>query len=518
MFGASELIASEARGMATSYWATRKPDAVAVRDRFGNRTFREVNAAANRIVGLLRANGVGAGAHIAFLSSNRAEVMEIMAATLRGGYRLVPVNWHLTTGEVAYILKDSQAKAFFVEARFPAALAASRGSTDLALRVSIGGEAEEHVALDLALRAHDPSDISNPVLGSTMFYTSGTTGRPKGVFRPNLSLLAKEALTKYDPQNDVQLCAGPTYHGAPLTLETRTAMTVGVPVVYMDKWDSLEALSKIQDYRITHMHMVPIMFQRLLAVPETVRASFDLTSLKNVLHGAAPCPPEIKRAMIDWLGPIIHEYYAGTEGGAGFGMSSEEWLKKPGSVGKRPMSPGVKILDETGSECAAGTAGTIFFERPQANGFSYFNDPVKTESSHVGAYFTLGDIGYFDEDDYLFLTGRTAECIISGGVNIYPQEIDNALVGHPAVEDCATVGVPNDQWGEEVKAVVVLRSGWTPSDALATEIIAVARACLAGYKTPRSVDFVGELPRNAAGKIERHKVRAPYWTGRAMQI
>jgi long-chain acyl-CoA synthetase len=518
MFNPSDVIASEARGMGASYWARQKPDAVAVHDRFGARTFAQVNADANRIVRLLRASGVQPGEHIAFLSSNRAEAMALMAANLRGGYRLVPINWHLTADEVAYILKDSDARAFFVEGRYPAALEASRADAELKLKAVIGGEAEGHVSLDAALAALDGSDIDDPVLGSTMLYTSGTTGRPKGVFRRDLNLLAPGALANYDPNTDVQLCAGPIYHGAALTVEMRTAMSVGAPVVFMERWDSVEALRNIQTHRITHAHMVPIMFQRLLALPADVRQSFDVSSLKYILHGAAPCPPEVKRAMIDWFGPIIHEYYSGTEGGAGFTLDSHEWLRKPGSVGKRPPAPRVRILDDDGADCPTGVAGRIYFERPAANGFTYYKDDAKTADSHVGDYFTLGDIGHFDADDYLFLTGRTADCIISGGVNIYPQEIDNELLKHPAVEDCATVGAPNAEWGEEVKAVVILRPGWSASDALAAELTAQVRGALAAFKTPRSVDFVGELPRNAAGKIERGKVRAPYWRGRAIQI
>jgi long-chain acyl-CoA synthetase len=512
----AELIAAEARGMAASYWAQRKPEAVAVYDRFGSRTFAEVNADANRIVRLLRANGVGAGDHIAFVCSNRAEVMEIMAASLRGGYRLIPVNWHLTTDEAAYIIDDCDARAVFVETRFDAALEAARKTAGLKVRLAVGGLADGFISLTEAMPDVDGSDIPDPVLGSTMFYTSGTTGRPKGVFRRDLNLVAATALARFDPDNDVQLCVCPTYHGAGLTIDTRTPMTGGAPVVFQDRWDSREVLRLIQDHRVTHVHLVPIMFQRLLAEPQ--HRSFDVSSLKYVMHGAAPCPPDIKRAMIDWVGPILYEYYAGTEGGAGFGMDSHEWLKKPGSVGRRPAGPAVRVLDDDGAECPRGVPGKLYFERPPANGFTYYKDPAKTEASHVGNYYTLGDIGYFDEDDYLFLTGRTADCIISGGVNIYPQEIDNEIIKHPAVEDAATVGAPNAEWGEEVRAVVTLRPGWTPSEALAAEIIATVRGNLAGFKVPRSVDFVSDLPRNAAGKIERGKVREPYWRGRKIQI
>jgi long-chain acyl-CoA synthetase len=222
--------------------------------------------------------------------------------------------------------------------------------------------------------------------------------------------------------------------------------------------------------------------------------------------------------MIEWFGPVLNEYYAGSEGGAGFVISAEEWLKKPGSVGKRPAMLGSKILDDEGNECPPGVPGKIYHQLPPGGGFTYYKDEAKTEKSRVGDFFTLGDVGYYDEDDYLFLTGRDAETIISGGVNIYPQEIDNELIKHEAVADSSTVGVPHDEWGEQVKAVILLKEGFAPSDALAQEILAFARANLPAFKAPRSVDFVRDLPRSEAGKIQRNKVRAPYWEGRARQI
>ena len=514
----TRLAEADARGMFTSFWAQVKPTAPAVYDRFGSRSFAEVNASANRIVRLLRRHGLLAGDHIAFLTSNRAEVMEILAASMRGGYRLTPINWHFTESEVALVLDDCDAKALFVETRFPAALAAARASTNLRARITIGGAAEGFLSLDAELAALDGSDIDDPALGGTMFYTSGTTGRPKGVMRPKPLNLLAGALATHSSDTDVQLCAGPTYHGAPLTVETRTAMTAGVPVVFLDRWDSVEVLSTIQERRITHAHMAPIMFQRLLAVPAEMRAGYDLSSLKHIVHGAAPCPPDVKRAMIDWLGPILNEYYSASEGGARFSLTSQEWLAKPGSVGKRPTDLQVRILDDEGRECPPGVAGRIFHQRSSDNPFVYYKDPEKTAAAYAGEFFHLGDIGYFDADDYLFLTGRSAECIISGGVNIYPQEIDNELLKHPAVEDSATVGAPNDEWGEEVKAVIQLRPGHAPSPELAAEILETARHGLAGYKIPRSVDFIDELPRNAAGKIQRGQVRARYWAGRERQI
>jgi long-chain acyl-CoA synthetase len=348
-----------------------------------------------------------------------------------------------------------------------------------------------------------------------MLYTSGTTGRPKGVYRKPVGFVM--APTPGEP-DDVQLCAGPAYHAAPLAFDVRAAMGAGATLVFLDKWDSEHTLRTIAERRVTHMHLVPIMFQRLLALPAEVKARYDVSSVKYIIHGAAPCPPEVKHAMIEWFGPVVNEYYAGSEGGAGFMIDSHEWLKKPGSVGKKPALLGSKILDEAGNECPPNVAGTIYHQLPPGGGFTYYKDEKKTQASRVGDYFTMGDMGYFDDDGYLFLTGRSAETIISGGVNIYPQEIDNELIKHPAVEDSCTVGIPHPEWGEEVRAVIQLKAGEAPSDALKREILAYGAARLAKFKVPRSLDFVTELPRSEAGKIQRNKVRAPSWDGRARQI
>jgi len=289
-----------------------------------------------------------------------------------------------------------------------------------------------------------------------------------------------------------------------------------LPVVLLDKWDSEAVLHTIERHRVTHSHMVPIMFQRLLALPNEVRARYDLSSVKRITHGAAPCPPEVKRAMIEWLGPVLNEYYAGSEGGAGFRISSEEWLKKPGSVGKMPDAEAARIVDDAGNPCGVGIEGTIYMRVGVE--FQYYKDDAKTKAARRDNYFTLGDIGYLDDDGYLFLTGRSAETIIAGGVNIYPQEVDNELIKHPAVEDSCTVGVPHDEYGEEVKAVIQLKPAYTPSEALREEILTLARTNLARYKIPRSLDFVDELPRSAAGKILRNRVRARYWEGRSRKI
>ncbi|MBW8812160.1 MAG: AMP-binding protein [Caulobacterales bacterium] len=513
------LEAAALSGMGFAVWAGHQPDKACVIDPDGRtRTYAEVNRNANRLARLFRQAGLKPRDAVALVSSNRAEFVEVLLATQRAGLRITPVNWHLTADEIGYILNDCEAKAVVCDARVAACGPAVAQAPGVVLKVAVGGEIAGFRDYDAALAAVDGHDIEDPVLGNQMLYTSGTTGRPKGVFResPVIVPQAMYAMRGYDAAS-VQLCAGPAYHAAPLAFDVRTALGAGATLVFLDKWDSEHTLRTIQDRRVTHMHLVPIMFQRLLALPAEIKAKYDLSSVKYIVHGAAPCPPEVKLAMIEWFGPVLSEYYAGSEGGAGFVIDSHEWLKKPGSVGKRPALLGSKILDEAGEECPPNVPGRIYHQLPPG-GFTYYKDTAKTEKSRVGDYFTLGDMGYFDEDGYLFLTGRDAETIISGGVNIYPQEIDNELIKHEAVADSATVGVPHDEWGEQVKAVVLLKPGYAPSDLLAQEILAFARDSLPAFKVPRSLDFVAELPRSEAGKIQRNKVRAPYWEGRARQI
>jgi long-chain acyl-CoA synthetase len=516
----ARLEAAAMVGMNTAVWASVQPDKPSVIDPDGQtRTFGEVNANANRLVRLLRNAGLKAGDAVAILTSNRGEFVEVQAATLRGGFRLTPVNWHLNVDEISYILNDCEALALFAEAKVATARPSADAAPDLKIKVSIGGAIEGFTPYDEALAGLDGSDITDPSLGNQMLYTSGTTGRPKGVFRavPAVTPQAMYAMRGYN-ETSVQMCAGPAYHAAPLVFDVRAAMGAGCPLIFMDKWDSEHVLATIDRYKVTHMHLVPIMFQRLLALPPEVKAKYDVSSVKYIVHGAAPCPPEVKFAMIEWFGPVLSEYYAGSEGGAGFMIDSHEWLKKPGSVGKRPELLGSKILDEQGNECPPNVSGTIYHQLPPGGAFTYYKDEKKTQASRVGDYFTMGDMGYFDDDGYLFLTGRSAETIISGGVNIYPQEVDNELIKHDAVADSATVGVPHDEWGEQVKAVILLKPGYQPSDLLAQEILGFARDSLPAFKVPRSLDFVTELPRSEAGKIQRGKVRAPYWEGRARQI
>ncbi len=504
-------------GMQPAVWAELQPDRVAIYDYTGqDRTFGALNANANRVARLLRGAGLSAGDAVALACSNRAEFCDVLFGALRCGLRVTPVNWHLTGEEIGYVVQDCEAKAFFADVRIAAAagIAASQCPA-LQLKVAIGGAIPGFADYDAALAGLDGGDIPDPERGYTMLYTSGTTGRPKGVHKPGVVYGAFQP--EADRARDVYLCTGPAYHAAPLAGNVRAPLLNGLPIVFLDKWDSEEVLRLIERHRISHSHLVPIMFQRLLALPPQVRGRYDLSSLKRINHGAAPCPPEVKRAMIEWLGPVLSEYYAGSEGGAGFRVSSEEWLAKPGTVGRRPSPDAAKIIDDAGQECPAGVAGAIYMKVP-ATGFEYYKDQSKTAASRIGDYFTLGDIGYLDEDDYLFLTGRSAETIIAGGVNIYPQEIDNELIKHPAVEDSCTIGVPHDEYGEEVRAVIQLKAGYGPSEALRSEILAYALASLAKFKIPRGLDFVDDLPRSAAGKVLRNRVREPYWAGRTRQI
>jgi long-chain acyl-CoA synthetase len=353
----------------------------------------------------------------------------------------------------------------------------------------------------------------DPVLGGTMLYTSGTTGRPKGVYRrrPPPAHLGAPVMraAAVDPTRDLALCTGPLYHAAPLAFNLALPLLLGMPVLLMERFDAEETLRLVETHRVTHTHMVPTMFHRLLALPEAVRARYDLSSLRFVLHGAAPCPVHVKQALLEWLGPVVYEYYAATEGGGTF-IGPKEWLERPGSVGRPVDGEQLVVLDGEGKELPPGQVGTVYIRAPEVGRFEYFKAPEKTDGAYRGDLFTMGDLGYFDEDGYLFLTGRSAELIISGGVNVYPAEVDAVLLMHPAVADAATVGVPDPEWGESVRAVVRLEPGYARGPELAERLREHCRAHLAGYKCPRGIDFAEALPRNEAGKLQRHKLRERY--------
>jgi long-chain acyl-CoA synthetase len=519
---ATNLDEALAVGMAVAHHAAQRPDQLALASAYGDRTFRALNQRANQLGHLLARAGLVPGDAIAVVARNRPEFVESWCAALRYGLRITPVNWHLTAEETGYIIDNCEARAVVYDAGLDSAgmldvIGATRACR---LRLAVGGEIAGFDDYESALAAESDADPERPVRGSQMLYTSGTTGRPKGVYRRELPLQRSVAqtLAAGDPQTDRCLCTGPAYHAAPLAFNITSPLNAGVGVVMMDRWDAEETLRLIERFRITHTHMVATMFHRLLELPAAVRSRYDLSSLKLVMHGAAPCPVHVKRAMIEWLGPILYEYYAATEGGNNFGIDSHTWLTKPGSVGRTPTPENTRILDDAGSVVGTGQVGTIYFRAPAVGRFEYFKAPEKTGDSYRGDWYTLGDMGYLDDDGYLFLTGRSAETIISGGVNVYPQEIDAALLQHPAILDVCTVGVPNDEWGEEVKAVVQLKPAFEARAELAEQIIAFARARLSGFKCPRSVDFVADLPRLPSGKIQRRLVRDRYWQGRDRKI
>jgi long-chain acyl-CoA synthetase len=521
---------ANARGMLLSWWAECIPDRSALvmagedgRQTAGGgrtggrgRTFGELNANINRLVRALRARGLEDGDGIALMCTNRAEFVEVVLAAQRGGLRLTPVNWQLTGDEAGYIVENCEAKAFVVAASIgdqAVGAAFDRGAS--LVRLAVGGELPGFESYEQAIAAEDGADITDPVLGSQMLYTSGTTGRPKGVHRPPgaQSALATANLCGYDEDHthsvDVHLCTGPMYHAAPLAFSVALPLLYGVPIVMMEQWDAVETLRLVEQHGVTHTHMVPTMFHRLLALPDDVRARYDLSSLRFVIHGAAPCPVKVKAELIDWLGPIVTEYYAATEG-VGTLVDSTTWLAHPGTVG-RPMLPGlVKVADDDGDELAPGEIGLVYLRPAMATRFDYYGDAEKTAGAYRGDYFTLGDLGYMDAEGYLFLTDRSTNLIISGGVNIYPAEIDAVLLQHPAVGDVATIGIPSEEWGEEVKAVVQPAGGVEPSDDLAAELLAFCRERLAHFKCPRSIDFTPRLPREDTGKIYKRFLRDKY--------
>jgi acyl-coenzyme A synthetase/AMP-(fatty) acid ligase len=435
------------------------------------------------------------------------------------------VNWHLQRDEVEYVVENCDAKAFLAHARFADVAATIPPRVPrLAVSASVGGAIPGFVSLEDAV-ASAPSDepLGEELEGSVMLYSSGTTGRPKGVRRPLARVPAGDPKSTIAAvgllmlfgmkEGDVYLSPAPLYHAAPLAFAS-SQHRVGATSVIMRRFDAEEALRLIQDQRVTTSQWVPTHFKRLLSLPEERRRRYDVSSLRVAVHAAAPCPIAVKQAMIEWWGDAIMEYYAGTEGG-GTLIRAAEWLTHKGSVGRHWAGGKVHILDEDGNEIGEpNREGAIYFEAPPdpAARFNYYKDEKKTAGTYRGDLFTIGDIGYLDAEGYLYLTDRQSNMIISGGVNIYPQETESHLVTHPKVHDVAVIGVPNEEMGEEVKAVVVPAAGVAAGPALADELIEFCRAHIAHYKCPRTIDFTDALPRTETGKMQKRKLRDRYWS------
>ena len=481
--------------------------------------YKTLNDRSNQIAQLLHRQGFRPRDHIALFMENNIRYFEIMWAAFRSGLVITPINRYLTADEAAYIINDCGAKAVFTSAYMSeVAVALPARTPECPLRYIIDGTCDGYDDLDQAMELCPATPLAEEPLGVTMLYSSGTTGQPKGVMKllpPNPVTKGAIILPKLHAygmdENSVYLSPAPIYHAAPLGY-TMGVLSLGGTVVMTPRFDAEDALRCIQDYNITHSQWVPTMFIRMLKLPDDARRQYDLSSHQVAIHAAAPCPIEIKRQMIDWWGPIIHEYYGGSEGIGSTAIDSYEWLKRPGSVGRERIGK-IRICDDAGDEVETGETGLIYFEHPKMP-FAYHNDPEKTRGAQnpkFSNWSTMGDVGYVDAQDFLYLTDRKSFMIISGGVNIYPQAIEDALVLHPSVADAAVIGVPNEDFGEEVKAVVQLMSGVEKSDDLASDLIAFTREKVAAYMAPRSVDFTPELPRLPTGKLYKHKLRDQYW-------
>ncbi len=492
-------------------------------------TFAELDAAANRCSRLLRAAGVQPGDHVAVCMENHDRYFEVIWGCHYAGAVYTACSSRLTSPELSYILRDSQAKVF-ITSKYKADQAAEivADTPGVTLRLMLDGTIPGYEGYEQAVAAQSPEPLDGVrIAGTDMLYSSGTTGMPKGVTKPFESIVLGDATAAVGSTlaalfgatfDSIYLTPAPFYHAAPLRFSLG-AQALGCTVVGMEHFDAEQYLALVERYDVTHTQVVPTMFVRFLKLPDEVRAKYDVSSLQCVIHAAAPCPIPVKKQMIEWFGKVIHEYYAGTEGNGFVYCNSDMWLAHEGTVGT-PIACVVHIVGEDGEEVPHYESGTIYFEGGAS--FEYHNDPEKTKGSrHPKGWSTLGDVGYLDDDNFLYLTDRKAYMIISGGVNIYPQEAENVLVTHPKVIDAAVFGIPNDDFGEEVKAVVqpvAMPESDEEAAALSKELIAYCRSQLADVKCPRSIDFRTELPRHPTGKLYKRLLKDEYWKAAGRSI
>ncbi len=511
------------------FWniAQRSPNQIALITPEGERTTNaELLQSANQIVHALRERGFQPGDTVATVLRNEPAIIEIYLAIAQAGYYLVPINHNLVAPEIAYILQDSDAKILVCSKEFTPQCNNAMNSIDFPVEARFSTQLAEGFLEFSELKTGQPTDMpSDRLPGTVMNYTSGTTGKPKGVRRPIPEADPDSIATQLGmflmlfgivPEGEnVHLCCSPLYHTAVLNFTTYS-LHLGHTVVILPKWDAEEYLRSTQEYKVTHTHMVPTQFHRLLALPERTRSQYDISSLTHVIHGAAPCPNETKQKMLDWFGPVVYEYYAASEGG-GTLATPQQWLKKPGSVGTPWPISQIKICDDNQEECPTGEIGTVYIKMGDIS-FKYHGDSDKTEKAWLDGFFTVGDAGYMDEDGYLYLCDRKSDMIISGGVNIYPAEIESALHQHDKIADVAVFGIPHSDWGEEVKGVVELLDGSAGTEDLAEDILAFCRANLAKYKCPKTIDFIQVMPRDPNGKLLKRKLREPYWENQERMI
>jgi len=481
-------------------------------------TFQELEERSNRVAHLLRHLGLRAGDHIALMLENQPRFMDICWAAQRCGLYYTAISTHLTAAEAAYIINDCAAKVFITSHAMATIAADLPGLIpNVTSRLMIDATLDGYASFEQALEAFPNTRLADETSGTDMLYSSGTTGRPKGILRTpesphidesNTALIRFCRLFGID-QDTIYLSPAPLYHAAPLRF-SMTVQRLGGTVIAMEHFDPEQFLHLVEAHHVTHTQLVPTMFVRLLKLAPEVRGTYNAGSLRRAIHAAAPCPIPIKEQMIDWWGPIVWEYYGGTEGNGLTVVGSADWLAHRGTVGKAVLGT-VRICGPDGTELPTGQTGTVYFSDGPA--FEYHNDPARTTASrNARGWSTLGDIGYMDADGYLYLTDRAAFTIISGGVNVYPQECENVLVTHPKVVDAAVFGVPNEDLGEEVKAVVQPRDMAESGAALEHELIAFCREHLSAIKCPKSIDFDAELPRSPTGKLYKQPLRDRYWT------